>query len=184
MNIDSQNQQSFEEKEEEKKNSKKGENDNSELSKEKTTHEEIYKKIEEEKDKFLRLFAEFENYKKRTQKERLDLFKTSHQEVIVSLIPVLDDFGRGISEITKSKDESLIQGIKLIQEKFLRILKDHGLQEIQTQKGDDFNTDIHEAVTQIPAISEELQGKIVKIVENGYSLRDKVIRHAKVIVGK
>ncbi|WP_103327231.1 nucleotide exchange factor GrpE [Bacteroidetes bacterium endosymbiont of Geopemphigus sp.] len=183
MNTDRQDPQPIEESEE-KKTSKKKVNNKVELSKEKSTQEEIYKKIEEEKDKFLRLFAEFENYKKRTQKERLDLFKTAHREVMVALIPVLDDFGRGMSEIKKSKDENLIRGIELIQEKFFRILKEQGLQEIKTQKGDDFNTDIHDAITQIPAPSKELQGKVVEIVESGYNLRDKVIRHAKVIVAK
>lgn len=181
MNTDGKDQ-SFE-KDTEKKSCEKEPNKDQILSKE-IEQQEIHKKLEEEKDKFLRLFAEFENYKKRTQKERLELFKTAHQEVLVALIPILDDFGRGMPEIKKCKDANLTRGIELIQEKFFRILKEQGLKQMEIQKGDNFNTDIHEAVTQIPAPLEELKGKVIDIVENGYNLHDKVIRHAKVVVGK
>lgn len=146
--------------------------------------QELTNKLEKEKSKFLRMFAEFENYKKRIQKERIDLFKTAHKNVMITLIPVLDDFERGISEIKKSKNDDIIRGVELIQDKLLRILKENGLKEIQVKKGDSFNTDYHEAITQTLSPSEELKGRIIEIVESGYSLHNKVIRHAKVIVGK
>ncbi|AGD98430.1 GrpE protein (Hsp-70 cofactor) [Blattabacterium sp. (Blatta orientalis) str. Tarazona] len=156
---------------------------------EKTEHSlkevEIFKeKLEKEKDKFLRLFAEFENYKKRIQKERFDLFRSAHQQIIIDLIPILDDFERGLKELKKSKDEALIQGVSLIQEKLIKILKEKGLNKIKIKKGDDFNTDFHEAITQIPATTENLKGKIMEIIESGYILQERVIRHAKVITGK
>ncbi|WP_185866654.1 nucleotide exchange factor GrpE [Blattabacterium cuenoti] len=146
---------------------------------------EIFKeKLEKEKDKFLRLFAEFENYKKRIQKERFDLFRSAHQKIIIDLIPILDDFERGLKELKKSKDEALIQGVSLIQEKLIKILKEKGLNKIKIKRGDDFNTDFHEAITQIPATPENLKGKIMEIIESGYILQERVIRHAKVITGK
>ncbi|WP_185852844.1 nucleotide exchange factor GrpE [Blattabacterium cuenoti] len=146
---------------------------------------EIFKeKLEKEKDKFLRLFAEFENYKKRIQKERFDLFRSAHKQIIIDLIPILDDFERGLKELKKSKDEALIQGVSLIQEKLIKILKEKGLNKIKIKKGDDFNTDFHEAITQIPATTENLKGKIMEIIESGYILQERVIRHAKVITGK
>ncbi|WP_185862763.1 nucleotide exchange factor GrpE [Blattabacterium cuenoti] len=146
---------------------------------------EIFKeKLKKEKDKFLRIFAEFENYKKRIQKERFDLFRSAHQQIIIDLIPILDDFERGLKELKKSKDEILIQGVSLIQEKLIKILKEKGLKKIKIKKGDDFNTDFHEAITQIPTTTEELKGKIIEIIEAGYILQERVIRHAKVITGK
>ncbi|WP_185849869.1 nucleotide exchange factor GrpE [Blattabacterium cuenoti] len=146
---------------------------------------EIFKeKLKKEKDKFLRIFAEFENYKKRIQKERFDLFRSAHQQIIIDLIPILDDFERGLKELKKSKDEILIQGVSLIQEKLIKILKEKGLKKIKIKKGDDFNTDFHEAITQIPTTTEDLKGKIIEIIEAGYILQERVIRHAKVITGK
>ncbi|WP_185873912.1 nucleotide exchange factor GrpE [Blattabacterium cuenoti] len=144
----------------------------------------IKDQLEKEKNKFLRIFAEFENYKKRIQKERLDLFTIIHQQIITDFIPILDDFERGLKELKKTKDEFIIQGISLIQEKFIKILKKKGLNKIQIKKGDDFNTDFHEAITQIPVIKENLKGKIIEIIEPGYIINEKVIRHAKVITGK
>ncbi|AWU45037.1 nucleotide exchange factor GrpE [Blattabacterium punctulatus] len=144
----------------------------------------IKEKLEKEKDKFLRIFAEFENYKKRIKKESLYLFRTVHQQIIIDLIPILDDFERGLKELQKSKDQLIIQGISLIQVKFIKILKQKGLNKIQIKKGDDFNTDFHEAITQIPVLKENLKGKIIEIIESGYILQKKVIRHAKVITGK
>ncbi|WP_235609947.1 nucleotide exchange factor GrpE [Blattabacterium punctulatus] len=144
----------------------------------------IKEKLEKEKDKFLRIFAEFENYKKRIKKESLDLFRIVHQQIIIDLIPILDDFERGLKELQKSKDQLIIQGISLIQVKFIKILKQKGLNKIQIKKGDDFNTDFHEAITQIPVLTENLKGKIIEIIESGYILQKKVIRHAKVITGK
>ncbi|WP_238784411.1 nucleotide exchange factor GrpE [Blattabacterium cuenoti] len=159
----------------------------------KKIHDPIKKKIdllkfkeelEKEKNKFLRLFAEFENYKKRIQKERFDIFRTIHEQIIIDFIPILDDFERSLKELIKSKDEFIVKGVSLIQEKFIKILKEKGLNKIKIKKGDDFNTDFHEAISQIPAVKEDLKGKIIEIVEAGYILKEKVIRHAKVITGK
>ncbi|WP_185864530.1 nucleotide exchange factor GrpE [Blattabacterium cuenoti] len=144
----------------------------------------IKEELEKEKNKYLRIFAEFENYKKRIQKERFDIFRTVHEQIMIDLIPILDDFERGLKELKKSKDELLIKGIILIQEKFIKILKEKGLEKIKIKKGDDFNTDFHEAITQIPAVTEDLKGKIIEIIEAGYILQEKVIRHAKVVTGK
>lgn len=140
--------------------------------------------LKKEKDKYLRIFAEFENSKKRTQKERFDIFITVHEQILIDLIPILDDFERSLKELKKSKDEFLIKGVTLIQEKLIKVLKKKGLKKINIKKGDDFNTDFHEAITQIPAITEDLKGKVIEIIEAGYILKEKVIRHAKVITGK
>ncbi|BBA17020.1 nucleotide exchange factor GrpE [Blattabacterium cuenoti] len=144
----------------------------------------LKKEFEKEKDKFLRLFAEFENYKKRIQKERFDIFRDVHEQILIDLIPILDDFERGIKELKKYQEEHPVKGIFLIQEKFINILKEKELNKIKIKKGDDFNTDFHEAITQIPAVTEDLKGKIIEIIEAGYILKGKVIRHAKVIIGK
>jgi molecular chaperone GrpE len=139
--------------------------------------------LEKEKDKFLRLFAEFENYKKRTSKERMDLFKTAGQEVIVSLLPVLDDFERALNELSKSEDNELYKGVGLIHNKLKETLKSKGLEEIKIKKGDVFDAEVHDAITQIPAPSKKLKGKIIDVVERGFKLGDRIIRHPKVVVG-
>ncbi len=136
-----------------------------------------------EKDKFLRLFAEFENYKKRTSKERIDLFRTAGQEVISALLPVMDDFERALKELSKSSEKELFKGVELISNKFKETLKSKGLEEIKAKEGDSFDAEIHDAITQIPAPSKKLKGKIIDVVEKGYRLGDKVIRHPKVVVG-
>lgn len=140
--------------------------------------------LAKEKDKFLRLFAEFENYKKRTTKERIELFKTAGQEVIQSLLPVLDDFDRAYNEISKTEEKELLKGVELIKNKLNSTLKSKGLELVELKPGDQFNADIHEAITQIPAPSEDLKGKIVDVVEKGYKLGDKVIRFPKVVIGQ
>ena len=136
-----------------------------------------------EKDKFLRLFAEFENYKKRTTKERMDLFKTANQEVLQAMLPVLDDFDRALIEIGKSQDDALLQGVSLIYEKFKSTLISKGLEEVEVRAGDAFNADYAEAITQIPAASDDMKGKIVDVLEKGYKLGDKIIRFPKVVIG-
>jgi molecular chaperone GrpE len=136
-----------------------------------------------EKDKFLRLFAEFENYKRRTSKERIELYKTANQDVLQSLLPVLDDFDRGIVEIRKAKDKSLTKGVELIHEKLKSLLIAKGLEEVEIKNGDVFNADFAEAITHIPAPTEKLKGKIVDVIEKGYKLGDKVIRFPKVVIG-
>ena len=140
--------------------------------------------VKEEKDKFLRLFAEFENYKRRTAKERIELFSTASEEVMVSLLPILDDFDRASAEIEKDKDNEIFKGVLLIKNKLFDSLKSKGLALIEVNKGDEFNADNHEAVTQIPAPNKEMEGKIIDVIEKGYKLGEKVIRYPKVVIGK
>ncbi len=145
--------------------------------------EELENELEKEKDKFLRLFAEFENFKRRTSKERMELFKTAGQEIMVSMLPVLDDFERALKEIGKSTDKELFKGVELIHHKFKDTLKAKGLEEIAIKEGDAFDAEVHDAITQIPAPNKKLKGKIIDVVEKGYRLGDKIIRHPKVVVG-
>lgn len=141
--------------------------------------------IQAEKDKFLRLFAEFENYKKRTSRERIELFKTAGQELMTSLLPIVDDFERALSHIEEDKEaEELSKGVLLIYNKFYNTLEQKGLSKIETKAGDTFDAEIHEAITQIPAPSEDLKGKVIDCVEKGYRLGDKVIRYPKVVIGQ
>ena len=137
-----------------------------------------------EKEKYLRLFAEFENYKKRTARERIELFSTASEEVMTSLLPILDDFDRASAEIEKNKDDEIFKGIILIQNKFTDALKSKGLCLIEVKEGDEFSADDHEAVTQIEAPSTKLKGKIIDVIEKGYKLGDKIIRYPKVVIGK
>ena len=154
---------------------------NQEEVKKELTPEEL---IQQEKDKYLRLFAEFENYKKRTSRERIELFKTASQELMTSLLPIMDDFDRGLSEIKKVKDKELLKGMQLINDKFKNTLTQKGLTEIEVKEGDAFDAEIHEAITQIPAPSEDLKGKIIDCVEKGYKMGNKIIRYPKVVIGQ
>lgn len=140
--------------------------------------------LKEEKDKFLRLFAEFENYKRRTAKERIELFSTASEEVMISLLPILDDFDRASVEIEKDLENETLKGVLLIKNKLFDSLKSKGLSLVDVKKGDEFNADDHEAVTQIPAPSKDMVGKIIDIIEKGYKLGEKVIRYPKVVIGK
>ncbi len=146
--------------------------------------EQLVQDLAKEKDKFLRLFAEFENYKRRTAKERLDLFKTANQEVLQAMLPVLDDFDRALAEIKKSEDDVLLKGVELIHEKLKNTLNSKGLEEVEIKAGDIFNADFAEAITQIPAPSPNFKGKIVDVLEKGYKLGDKIIRFPKVVIGQ
>ncbi|MBT3559547.1 MAG: nucleotide exchange factor GrpE [Flavobacteriaceae bacterium] len=137
-----------------------------------------------EKEKFLRLFAEFENYKKRTARERIELFTTASEELMTSLLPILDDFDRANAEIEKNMDNEIFKGVILIQNKFKDVLTSKGLSLIEVKKGDKFNADNHEAVTQIEAPSSKLKGKIIDVIEKGYKLGEKIIRYPKVVIGK
>ena len=137
-----------------------------------------------EKDKFLRLFAEFENYKKRTSKERIELFKTANQELMSAILPILDDLERGIVEVKKIKDKEALKGLELISNKLVSILNQKGLQKMKVKSGDTFDAEIHEAITQIPAPSKKMIGKIIDTTENGYQLGERIIRYPKVVVGK
>jgi len=152
---------------------------------ERSEEEKLQDELQGEKDKFLRLFAEFENYKKRTTKERIDLFKTASQDVMVSMLPVLDDFERALTHIEDDKEaEELRKGVLLIYQKLIATLKAKGLDVVEAKQGDVFNADDHEAVTQIPAPSDDMKGKIIDIIEKGYKLGDKVIRFPKVVIGQ
>jgi len=145
--------------------------------------EQLTQDLANEKDKHLRLFAEFENYMRRTSKERIDLFKTANQEVLLAILPVLDDFDRAIIEIKKSQDEVLLKGVELIHDKLKNTLFSKGLEEVTLKSGDLFDADFAEAITQIPAPSPNLKGKIVDVLEKGYKLGDKIIRFPKVVIG-
>ena len=135
-------------------------------------------------DKFLRLQAEFDNYRKRTLKEKMELIDSASKDVIKSLLVVLDDFDRAEEAFAKSDNiETLREGLDLIHTKLVKVLEDKGLSSIEAD-GEMFDTDYHEAITKIPAPSEELKGKVVDTVEKGYKLKDKVIRYSKVVVGE
>ncbi len=150
-----------------------------------TVEEQLTEDLAKEKDKFMRLFAEFENYKKRTTKERIDLFTTASEEVIVSILPVLDDFERALMHIEDDKEaEELRKGVLLIYNKLIATLAKKGLAIIEVIQGDVFNADNHEAITQIPAPTDDLKGKIIDVIEKGYKLGEKVIRFPKVVIGQ
>ncbi len=149
-----------------------------------TIEQQLEEDLSKEKDKFLRLFAEFENFKKRTAKERIDLYKTANQDVLQSMLPVLDDFDRALVEIAKSDDELLLKGVELIYEKLKSTLVSKGLEQVEVRAGDNFNADFAEAITVIPAPSDKLKGKIVDVIEKGYKLGDKIIRFPKVVLGQ
>ena len=138
----------------------------------------IEEKFDRLNDKHLRLFAEFENFKKRTAKERMDLYKTAGESVLTALLPILDDFERSIKANQKQEDE----GVVLIFNKLKSILETKGLKVMEDPVGQELNTDYHEAITNIPASSENMKGKIIDVVEKGYFLNEKVIRYAKVVV--
>jgi len=148
-----------------------------------TVEEQLTADLAQEKDKFLRLFAEFENYKRRTTKERIELFSTASQDVIKALLPVLDDFDRALLEISKSESTELSKGVELIKNKLSSTLEQKGLELIEVNSGEVFNADDHEAITQIPAPTEDMKGKIIDVIEKGYKLGDKVIRFPKVVIG-
>ncbi|MCS4239124.1 molecular chaperone GrpE [Myroides gitamensis] len=148
-----------------------------------SVEETLNAKIAEEKDKYLRLFAEFENYKRRTSKERLELFKTANEEVMSAMLPILDDFSRALSELEKQGESEHLTGVRLISSKLVDTLAAKGLEEVVIQSGDVFNADLSEAITQIPA-GDELKGKVVDVVEKGYKLGDKIIRFPKVVIGQ
>lgn len=155
---------------------------------EETTEEDKTKQYEEQiaelKDKYLRQAAEFDNYRKRIIKEKSELILNGGENVINSLLPVIDDFERALANMEKSEDtETLKTGVELIYQKLLKALEANGLKAIETSNAD-FDTDFHEAVAMIPAPSDELKGKVVDCVQKGYKLNEKVIRHAKVAVGQ
>ncbi|MDT8418150.1 MAG: nucleotide exchange factor GrpE [Lutibacter sp.] len=159
---------------------------NQQETKEVSVEEQLKQELAQEKDKFLRLFAEFENYKKRTSKERIELFKTANEDLMTVLLPILDDFDRALNEIKKVKDEDseLLKGVELINNKLRNSLANKGLSVVTVNAGDVFNVELHEAITQIPAPNDDLKGKIIDVLEQGYKLGDKVIRYPKVVIGQ
>ncbi len=157
---------------------------NQQETKEISAEEQLELELSEEKNKFLRLFAEFENYKKRTSKERIELYRTANEELMTVLLPILDDFDRGLSEIKKAKDKELFKGMELINNKLFNSLTMKGLSLIEVKNGEAFEVELHEAITQIPAPTKKLKGKIIDVIERGYKLGDKIIRYPKVVVGQ
>lgn len=172
--------------EDNKKKSKKEQNYKEELKKK---EEEFNKKIEEveaklakEKDDYVRLMAEFETFRRRSSEDRLNLVSSAAADTIKGLLPVLDDCERAMEILEKSSDEAAKEGTSLIYTKLMDYLKTRGLAKIEA-KGEDFNTDFHEAVTQFPAPSEDMKGKVIDVVQTGYMLNGKILRYAKVVVG-
>ncbi len=167
-----------EEQEKEEKKSKRG----SRGGKKKGNNKEnqLKEELKEAEDKHLRLFAEFDNYKKRTAKERIELIQNASRELVVELLPVLDDFERGLGQV-KSEDDG--KGMELIYNKLKTTLENKGLKPMDAV-GQPFDTELHEAITEIPAPSEEQKNTIIDVIEKGYYLNDKIIRYAKVVVGK
>ena len=145
---------------------------------------EAQQMVNEEKDRYLRLAAEFDNYRKRTIKEKAELIKNGAEKTLTAILPVLDDFERALKNLeTTEETKAMKEGVELIFNKFNKVLEQEGLQKIETE-GQNFDVDFHEAIALIPAPSEELKGKILDCVQTGYMLNDKVIRHAKVAVAQ
>jgi molecular chaperone GrpE len=145
--------------------------------------EEMRRQLDEATDKYLRLYAEFDNYKKRSVREKLDWMKTAAQDTMSVLLPVLDDFDRARKFATAKEEKSWSEGVELVYHKLFTVLKQKGL-EPMSSTGEPFDPELHEAITEIPAPAEDLKGKVVDTIEKGYRLNDKIIRHAKVVVGK
>ena len=150
---------------------------------EKSETEQLQEQLEEQKDKYLRLYSEFDNYRRRTSKERLEIIRTASEELIVALLPVLDDFERAIKAVESNDETTEKEGVELIYHKLIKVLELKGVKALEVKSGDEFNDEYHEAISQIPAPSGELKGKIVDVVEQGYLLDEKVIRFAKVVTG-
>jgi len=146
--------------------------------------EELNIQLAESKDKYLRLFAEFDNFKKRSMKERLDTLKTASQETLSALLPVLDDFDRAKkSADDDASTEQFSEGVTMVYNKIYNVVGSKGLKKMETT-GEEFDPELHEAITKIPAPSEDMKGKVIDTIESGYTLNDKIIRHAKVVVGE
>jgi molecular chaperone GrpE len=153
----------------------------------KTVSRDKYEILEQEKaelnDKFVRLFAEFDNYKKRTSRERLELLQTASKGLIMKMLPVMDDFERAITSMETDELEQVKEGVDLLKQKFWGILQSEGVQPVDAME-QEFDVDFHEALTKIPAPTEELVGKVVDVIEKGYKQGDKIIRFSKVVIGE
>lgn len=163
------------------------ENVSDETAEEETEEDEIEKlkaEVQEAKDKYLRLYSEFENFRRRTAKERLDLIRTATEDLMSALLPVMDDFERAQKALEESEDHKATQeGFELIFNKFSNILKQKGLKQMEDKTGSEFSTEFHEAISQMPVGKKKMKGKIIDVVEKGYYLDEKVIRFAKVVIG-
>jgi molecular chaperone GrpE len=157
--------------------------ENTEQVEELSAEEKLQSEVQQLNDKYLRMYAEFDNYKRRTQKERVELLQTAGKDVIVSLLPVLDDFDRALKAMETAADVAPVkEGVLLVHNKLKNLLAQKGLKDVESINKE-FNTDFHEAITNIPAPTEDLKGKVIDEVEKGYTLNDNVIRFAKVVVG-
>ncbi len=160
-----------------------GEAETATIASETTELDAAYREVAELKDKYLRLYADFENFRRRTAKEKLDLISTASEGLLVALLPVVDDFERAMPSIETATEVAAVkEGVQLIYQKMTKTLESKGLKPMIT-KGEVFNADLHESVTQFPAPSEDMKGKVIDEIERGYTLNDKVIRFAKVIIG-
>ena len=144
--------------------------------------QKLQAELAESKDKYIRLYSEFENFRRRTSKEKLEMIQSANEQLIKALLPVVDDFERAEKSFREKNDKDS-EGFTLIQNKFKKVLEQYGVRPMNIERGAGFNPDLHEAITQIPAPDETLKGKIVDVVEKGYLLNEKVIRYAKVVVG-
>ena len=162
-------------------NSESAENMAEQAAVQESSIEKLQSDLAEQKDKFIRLYSEFENFRRRTAKEKLDLIQSANEQLLKSLLPVLDDFDRA-EKAFGERNEKELEGIFLIRSKFRKILEQAGVKPMDIQQGSDFDADFHDAITQVPAPEEKLKGKIVDVVESGYLLNDKVIRFAKVVI--
>jgi len=147
-----------------------------------STGSDLQGELDAAKDKYLRLYSEFENFRKRTAREKLEMINPANEQLITALLPVMDDFDRAAQAVSGTPDNTT-EGFLLIQSKFRKVLETFGVKAMDIPKGTDFDADFHDAITQIPAPEEALKGKIVDVVEKGYFLNEKVIRYAKVVVG-
>ncbi|MTI32006.1 nucleotide exchange factor GrpE [Xanthovirga aplysinae] len=146
--------------------------------------EKLSAELAEYKDKYLRIYSDFENFRRRTAKEKLELVSTANAGLLTDLLPVIDDFERALGAMEgKEEAKGLQEGVELVRNKFEKTLEQKGLKQMEIAKGDDFNPDFHEAITQIPVEDKKLKGKIVDVIEKGYFLGEKVIRFAKVVTG-
>jgi len=142
----------------------------------------LQNEIAEQKEKFIRLYSEFENFRRRTAKEKLEMIQSANEQLLQTLLPVADDFERAEKSF-KDKNDKDLEGFFLIYNKFKKTLDQAGIEVMDVKPGSDFDAELHEAITQIPVVDDKLKGKVVDVVENGYLLNNKVIRHAKVVVG-
>ncbi|MCH7408801.1 nucleotide exchange factor GrpE [Belliella sp. DSM 111904] len=169
------------------KNSVEGEQDatnSQEVGSEVSEVEKLSAEVQELKDKYLRLYSEFENFRRRTAKEKLDLIKTASEDMMSAIIPVVDDFERAFKANESEEDSSKVrEGNQLVFNKFQKVLESKGLKPMEGLIGEPFDADRQEAITQIPAPNEEMKGKVIDVVEKGYTLGDKVVRYAKVVIG-